>query len=219
MSVVFFYPLLSSKMKNRQKIWLTAATLWTGLLFGNHEVKVQQHISKQNTTIDSLNTVLAEKDWAMMNHLSMDWTMDWKVAQFLSAKKETGIPQAMIDLLASDERFGLEIHEGSELPSFIQWKVHSYANQEHALLILKGTWTANKNNPEDIKVFVDFTRWPWWPFPAKVIVWSTYKQRLQTPQIFTLTDNNKLLSAGGKTVDLKDVINTGYVEYSADYIE
>ena len=55
-----------------------------------------------------------------MNHLSMDWTMDWKVAQFLSAKKETGIPQAMIDLLASDERFGLEIHEGSELPSFIQ---------------------------------------------------------------------------------------------------
>ena len=46
--------------------------------------------------------------------------MGWEMAQFLSANKETGIPQAMIDLLASDERWGLEIHEGSELPSFIQ---------------------------------------------------------------------------------------------------
>jgi len=176
--------------------------------------KWHKQVATKNWTIDSLKNVLAHQQPEIVSKGNI---MGWEMAQFLSANKETGIPQAMIDLLASDERFGLEIHEGSELPSFIQWKVRSYANQNHALLTQKHALAANERNPEGIVAFFDLTSWNWWPWPMQLIVYSQNKnwheEWCEIQKLIITPDNKLKFTADSKLwFTAKEIINQAYVE-------
>ena len=155
------------------------------------------------------NTISYNQPEVMHN----DGSVSFEVVQFLSEQKKTGIPQAMIDLLADPQtiEWKLDIVQWQDLPQFIRWKIHSYANQEHAILALRKKLSASEENPEWIVAFFDFTRWPWWPFPSELIVFSNQKEELKDPKVFKLTNNNELSSDDWKYKP-ENIINKKYIE-------
>ncbi len=142
-------------------------------------------------------------------------SIGFEVAEFLSEHQETGVPQAMIDLLANSKKeieWRLDVINGENLPWFIKWKVSSYSNQKHALLALRKKLSASEENTEWIVAFFDFTRWAWWPSSSELIVFSNQRKDLKDTKVFKLTNNNELLSNDWKYKS-ENIINNEYIDF------